>query len=386
MEEKEIKNTIFIVTTHILFRDIYKPNEPVEGPYTSVINALRDKAKLVEVLGFPLIGYKHPIIYGKESSTKILKLPNFLGVIPPIKYLVDIVLTIVLLTQTLIKNRKESIIVVGIDPLSSIPALILKPIFRFKFIFYCVDFNENRFKNGLMQGIYQYFDRLSSIKADQVWVVCDSLKEYKKKHFGADSIYIPNSPLHDPALSKEGKNKRTGNKLAWTGTLLTERQFGIFFDVVENILKVRPDLEVYLVPIKDHEKFETIIKERKLNNVKVIRLTSRRAWQEFVATCDVGLAVYDDKFGSTKYIEPLKIWDFMLCGVPFIISCEPSIAKPVVDSKVCYLLGPANSFPNEMGLKKFLEKGNLDTLFEKCLTLSRDFAIDKRIISSLKSL
>ena len=76
----------------------------------------------------------------------------------------------------------------------------------------------------------------------------------------------------------------------------------------------------------------------------------------------------------------------MLCGIPFIISCEPSISKPVVDSKVCYLLGPANTFPNKENLKEFLEKKTLDLLFDKCVDLAKDYAIDKRIFEGLESL
>ncbi|MFH1566192.1 MAG: hypothetical protein ABIB98_03285 [bacterium] len=386
MDDNKIKNSVFIITTHILFRDIYKPNEPVEGPYTSVTKALEGKVKKLITAGVPLLGYKHPILYGEENKKTSINIPNFLGLISPIKYVVDFFISLFLLVKMNYRYIDNKKVVIGIDPLSTLPAIILKPIFGYKLIFYSVDFNETRFKNIYMQKSYEFLDKLASIYSDQVWVVCDSLKEYKKKYFKIDSLYIPNSPKFDPKLSKDGKSKRTGNKMAWTGTLLTDRQYGIFFGAIENILKVRPDLEVYLVPIKDHEKFQKIIDDKKLKNVNVVKLTSRRAWQEYVASCDVGLAIYDDKFGSTKYIEPLKIWDFMLCGVPFIISCEPSISKPVVDSKVCYLLGPANSFLDKEGLKKFLEKKNLDLLFDKCVGLAKDYAIDKRILEGLKFL
>jgi len=386
MNNNEIKNSVFIISTHVLFRDIYKPNEMVEGPYSSVIRSLEGKVKDIELIGIPLIGYKHPVFYGKENKPESVKVPQVLGEIAPIKYIVDIIATLILLVKANLKYKNENKIIVGIDPLSTLPAIILKPLFKYKLIFYSVDFNETRFKNSFMQKTYELLDKWASIHADQIWVVCDSLKNYKKKHFKVDSLYIPNSPQFDPKLSKDGKSKRKGNKLAWTGTLITDRQYGILFEAIENILKIRPDLEVYLVPIRDHEKFQKTIDNRNLKNIKIVKLTSRRAWQEFVAKCDVGLAVYDDKFGSTKYIEPLKIWDFMLCGVPFIISCEPSISKPVIDAKVCYLLGPANTFPDRESLKKFLEKKNLDSLFNKCTTLAKDYAIDKRISEGLKYL
>jgi len=377
MEKETIKKSSFLVVSHVLYRKI----GPVEGPYSSVIKALKGKAKKIMEIKVPLFGYKNPINFGNKE----IGIPSFFGILTPIKYLTDFFITLFLIAKFNLDTKGDKV-VIGIDPLSTIPAIALKPFFKYKLIFYSVDFNETRFNNPLMQGAYELFDKWASVYSNQTWVVCESLREYKKKNYKVEAIYIPNSAMFDPSLSKRVKKKRKGNKLAWTGTLITERSYGILFGVIKKICEIRPDLEVLLVPIRDHEKFQKIIDDNNYKNIKIVKLTSRRAWQEFVAKCDVGLAVYDDKFGSTKYIEPLKIWDFMLCGVPFIISSEPSISKPVIDSKVCYLLGPANSFPDKVGLKRFLEKKNLESLFPKCLKLSQNFSIDKRIQKSLAKL
>ena len=171
--------------------------------------------------------------------------------------------------------------------------------------------------------------------------------------------------------------------MAWTGSCLTERQFYLLFDVLKEVQKIRPDIEFYFAPTGNHEKFNEQSKKYKLNKYKVLDLHSRREWQEFAATCDVGIAIYDEKSGSTEFIEPLKIWDFMMCGLPFIISCEPSIATPVEKSGVAYFLKPGNKIPKDNSLNEFLTKENITKLQGKCIQLSREFDIQKQMEKAL---
>lgn len=375
------KREIFLVATHVLFRN----KEPVEGPYSSVISALIKKGYDLETIKVPLMGYDDRVIYGKNDH-KSFMLSKLFGAFAPLKYILDIIVYLLLIIRFCVLNMNKEKIVIGIDPLSTFPAVILRYIFKYKLIFYSVDFNETRFENKILQQLYEFTDMLATKYSDQVWVVCDFLKRYKKKVYNVNSIYIPNSTVFDPVLSVKGKPLRKGNKLAWTGTLLTEKQYGILFGALEQIIKIRPDIEVYLVPIKDHDKFQKIIDKKGLKNVKIIHLTSRRSWQEFLCECDIGLAIYDPDFGSTKYIEPLKIWDFMMCGVPFIISSEPSISQPVKESGVAYLLEKNNTFPKDASLKNFLEKKNIELQYENCLNVAKEYAIDKRIYSALELL
>lgn len=379
-----IKFDKVLVVTHLVYRKA-PPFEPLEGPYSSVTESLIGLGLDVETCQIPLNGFIDSIVYGNWKNKKLLKIPSPLGRVLWVKYFLDILITFLFLIKFNLENLHRKRLIVGIDPLSCLPLIFLKKLLNYKLVFYSVDFNRHRFKNSRLQGLYEKADELSSRFSDQVWVVCESLKNYKKTRYQIDSIYIPNSPVFSADLYEKTKNLKAGNKMAWTGSFLTERQYDILFSLLKQIQeKARADLKFYFAPMQHHEKFEEFSQRYGLKVFKVLHLTSRRQWQEFAAGCDVGIATYDDQFGSTEFIEPLKIWDFMLCGMPFIISSEPSLSTPVKQSGVAYLLAPQNQIVDSNSLKEFLKAENLKKLQGKCLELAKEFDIRVQIKRALK--
>jgi len=375
-----------LIATHIIYRQI-PPYDALEGPYSSVCRALESILKDVETCQIPLNDFNGAVIYGHWRKTRQLKIPSFLGQLVPLKYLVDLVISAFFALKFSLANHDKKKLAVGIDPLSCLPLAFLKKIFNYRLVFYSVDFNKNRFKNRVLQWAYEKADELSTRFGDQTWVVCQSLKDYKKKHYHTDSIYIPNSPIFNGSLYQKGKKLKAGNKMAWTGSFLTERQYEIFFGLLKEIQdKYRPDMEFYFAPMQNHDRFRNFGKKYGLKKFQVLELHSRLEWQEFAAKCDVGIAIYDPQFGSTKFIEPLKIWDFMMVGMPFIISCEPSISTPIKKSGVAYFLAPNNKIPKDNSLKEFLKKENIIKLQERCIELAKEFDIQKQIKKTLKNL
>lgn len=375
----------FLVATHIVYRNA-PPFEPLEGPYSSVAKALLENGGNVYSCQLPIKGFEKPLVYGPWRNGKLLKLPALAGKVAPIKYLLDALVFSVAVLVFTFKNIKSRRLVVGVDPLSCLPLTALRKILDYKLIFYSVDFNRTRFKSGLMQFLYEKADELSSKHSDQTWVVCQSLKDYKKDNYGVESIYMPNSAVFDAGVFEEGKKYKKGNKMAWTGSFLTERQYDILFSLLAQIQTLRPDMEFYFAPMSNHIKFRECCSKYGLNKSEVVELHSRRQWQEFAAKCDSGIAIYDSQFGSTEFIEPLKIWDFMACGMPFIISCEPSISQPIKDSGVVYFLGPDNKITDAKSLGDFLQKENLEALQSKCVNLAREYSIDRQIKTALAKL
>ena len=373
-------NNVLIVT-HIIYRKT-SPFDALEGPYSSVANALAKRQK-VDALQIPIDGYSGGLKYGPWKYEKTITIPRFLGKLAPVKYLLDMFIAIWLVTKYRFQNRGPMLLI-AIDPLSCFPLVFLRKILDFYLVFYSVDFNKNRFGNKLMQYLYEKADEISTRGSDQTWVVCESLQDYKKEQFGVLSKYIPNSSPFDPSLYAKGKDRRKGNRVAWTGSLLTDRQFDILFGLFKKLEELRPDLSFVVAPTGKYEKFAEYGKKYGLKSFEVLHLTSRRAWQEVAAACDIGVAVYDDKFGSTYFIEPLKIWDFLMCGMPFIISCEPSLSTPIKESGVAYLLGKANTVADKNSLKKFIEKENIMSLQEKCVELAEKFDIGTQIAKSLR--
>ncbi len=370
------------VVTHVVYRKT-TPYDPLEGPYSSVCNGLTSAGIQVTTLQLPLDDYTVPVLQGWWKKEKKRKVAAFFGRILPVKYCVDFFLIFFSVYKHFQKNKDDNTIYIGIDPLSTLPMAILRFFLRYKLVFYAVDYNRNRFSNSFLQFLYEAADKISSKHADYVWAVCERLAQYKKNHQGVRAFYIPNSNQFDSKLYRLGVKKRTGNKMAWTGSCITERQFSILFSVIQQIQKIHPGLEYHFAPVGNHQKFKENCKKYGLKKWKVHTLHSRREWQEFATLCDVGIAVYDDKFGSTKFIEPLKIWDFLLCGVPFIISCEPSISRAIKKAGVAFLLDRHNQIHNRSALRAFLNKENLAELQSRCLEIAREYDIKEQIRKSL---
>jgi len=375
-----------LVITHIIYRKT-PPYDALEGPYSSVCHALKLILKDVESCQIPLANFNEPIIYGQWKNGHKLKIPPLLGKLAPLKYLIDIFIILLSIIRFNLANKNKKKLVIGIDPLSCLPLIFFKKILNYQLVFYSIDFNKNRFKNKALQLAYEKADEISTHLSNQTWVVCQSLKDYKKKNYQTKSTYIPNSPIYNNSLYQKGKKSKTGNKMAWTGSLLTERQYKILFDLLKKIQdKYRPDMEFYFAPMQNHARFRSFGEKYGLKKFQVLKLHSRLEWQKFAAKCDVGIAIYDPHFGSTKFIEPLKIWDFMMVGMPFIISSEPSVSTSIKRSGVAYFLAPNNKIPPDNSLKEFLKPNNIKKLQTKCTKLAKKYDIKKQIEKALKKI
>ena len=368
----------YIIITHVL----YKNNKKVSGPYFSIINGLLQNNKDVLVLEIPLVGYENPVFYGKHDAQYKLKIPKGFGKTTPVKYLTDFILIFLLLIRLLSFNKRNSV-VIGIDPLSTVPAVFLRFLFNFKLIFYCVDFSENRFSNNLMQKMYEYFDKVSSVKTDQTWVVCESLAEYKGKNYKSESVYTPNSFTFNESYFETNKNSRTGNRVVWTGSILTDKQIHDIVTICAKLQMIRQELEFWFIPTNKIDLFKQEIEKNSLKNTTIYDVNGQDASSKLVSQCDLGLAIYDKDFGSTKYIEPIKIWEYMMCGLPFIISCEPSLNKEAINEGIALQLKPDNKPSDDDTLHNFISKENLIQLQSKCLQMAKKYDIKEVLKNNL---
>lgn len=375
-----------LVISHVAYRK-ESPLVPIEGPYASLGRALTMIIERVEILGIPLVGYDNEIFYGLVENSQKISLPIFLGLWLPLKFVTDILVIMVVLGKWSLTNWSRKKLVIGVDPLSCLPLWVFKKILGYTLVYHCVDFNKKRFGNSVLQWCYELADKWASRFADQTWVICEALKNYKKNIQHLESYYVPNSVAFDPNIYLNGQGFRTGNKMVWTGSLMTTRQFEILFQVLSAIqIKIKPEMEFVLAPTKEFEKFEEYVKKYKLKKTKVLKINGRREFQKMAARCDVGIALYDERFGSTEFIEPMKIWDFLLCGLPFIVSSEPSISKPIKISGVAYRLSPKNIIPDNKSLRNFLSKKNLAELAGPCIGLAKRFDIENQVKKRVRML
>jgi len=375
-----LQNLDILIITHIVFRN----NLPIAGPYSTVIKSFQNKVKHLEILEIPLYNFEEPIIHGDPLNLNKLKIDKLFSVVPQIKYIIDIIITTIFLFKFILRKSKYKT-VISIDPLSAIIPSILCKLFRIKSIFYCVDFNENRFGNKILQKLYERADKISSIHSDQTWSVCVSMKKYKLENYGSNSLYIPNSFSYVGDYA-ERMAKRSGNRVVWTGSILTDKQIVDLYDICLHIQKLRPETEFWFIPSNRLIDFEIAARKSTLKKIQIFNVYGQEKSRDLVSQCDLGLAVYDKNFGSTKYIEPIKIWEYMLCGIPFIISKEPSVNPKIIKSGVAFILDEDNKVKDTKRLKKFIDKSNLSKLYKISLSIAKEYDAEKLMEKAILNL
>ena len=151
----------------------------------------------------------------------------------------------------------------------------------------------------------------------------------------------------------------------------------------KQIQNLRPETEFWYIPSNKIDLFYKGAEKFELKNTRIFDVEGQEASRNLVSQCDSGLAIYDKNFGSTKYIEPIKIWEYMMCGLPFIISCEPSLCAKVKESGVAFLLDPDNTIIDTQRLSAFINNQNLNKLRDKCIELAKEFDASKTMGNAL---
>lgn len=373
-----------LIITHIAWRK-NPPFKPIEGPYSSVARALVPEGKEIETCQIPLFGFDEPLLYGEWQKEQSFKLPSFLGRSLFLKYILDILIISFFLVRFNLFNQGKKKLVIGIDPLSCLPASFLKKLMGCRVVFYSADFSESRFANKFLQKLYEKADETSSRLSDQVWVQCYPSQEYKKEHYGVDSFYIPNSFPFNPDYYRQNKNKRGGNKVVWTGSFSSNQQIIDTVKLVKEIQRLRPEMRFWFVPSNKINDLRRIMKKFKLKRGRIFDVAGQEASRKIVSQGDLGLAIYDKNLGVTKFTGPIKIWEYAMCGLPFIISCEPA-SQVFRNSGVAYFLNPGNQIPKDNSLAKFIRQENLKKLGKTGLELARKYDARKTVIKALENL
>lgn len=76
----------------------------------------------------------------------------------------------------------------------------------------------------------------------------------------------------------------------------------------------------------------------------------------------------------------------MLCGIPFIISKEPSVNPKIIKSGVSFILDEDNKVNDTKRLKKFIDKDNLTKLYKTSLSIAKEYDASKLMENAVLSL
>jgi len=237
---------------------------------------------------------------------------------------------------------------IGVDPLNALVGGILKKILNKKWtvIFYSVDYSPDRFSNRLINTIYSFIDRVAVKYSDYIWCTSRRMIYARAKQVSDLSkiIYVPNGTWNNYRRLKKKSNNDNIN-LVFVGYI--GKQFDLYLFISE--VNKRERIKLHIIgdgPMREY--LEAVANKEnvkfygKYPHDQVLRILTEKKL--------IGIAPYNKKVSHVLYGSPLKIIEYLSCGLPVITSDVVEIAKDIKR----YKCGFVYSTPEQ--LKKILDK------------------------------
>lgn len=228
---------------------------------------------------------------------------------------------------------------IGSDSLNVFSGLILRTIGVVKkVVFYEYDYTPHRFSNKLLNGIFHWFNRVAARNADVVWDNPPNLMVIRKKQ-GADREKVFRVPhgvdLDQVKIPPFNKIKRY--TLVYTGHVTISKGLQLLIDSLPDVIKKIPQVKVAIVGSGPYEaEYKKLVKKNKLfKYFKFFGYTQHDWTLAYLPGCAAALAPYIPEEGGTfQYAEPLKIKDYLGCGLPVIVTRVPAFHREIEKKKL----------------------------------------------------
>lgn len=303
------------------------------GPMQALPKYLKRGVEKLAVISHPFsysgIPASECLLYYDGQIKRKLKGPTYKA-FNPIHFVGDIILTFYFVVRL---GRKWDLYI-GSDCLNAFSGIILRNLgVAKKVIFYECDYTPGRFKNKVLNRIFHWFNGFAARQANMVWDNPPNLAGVRKKQ-RADLkkvIRVPHAvdleKVKIPPLSKI--NRQT---LVYIGHVTEFKGLQLVVRALANVVKVIPKIKVTVVGSGPYEStLKEMVKKKNLGkHFKFFGYTEHDWTLSYLPSCGVALAPYIPEEGGTfKYAEPLKVKDYLGCGLPIVITRVPDIANEI---------------------------------------------------------
>lgn len=241
---------------------------------------------------------------------------------------------------------------IAVDPLNFLYAYVLKKLGMLgRIYFHSVDYSQNRFRNRLLNVIYESSYRFAITKADTVGVVSARMKQ-KALDYGVEShrvFLLPNTPL-DADIAPVDLKARLPKSIVHSGFSFTI-DFDKFLNVLAQLKGLIGSFEVHLIGdanlnpaqqqfVSDNGLHETLIFHGFLDRAQNLKVISQ---------CMVGVTYYDySDLPHMRYADSQKIREYLYMGLPVVSEGLTWTAEEA------YVAGAALIFRNEREMAREL--------------------------------
>lgn len=233
---------------------------------------------------------------------------------------------------------------IGVDNLNALQGLILKKLHRVeKVVYYTIDYFPTRYPNPVLNWVYHYIDKICVHYADETWNVGKAMaqarqkhnnmsqKQYNKQYVVPIGIWYNNAP-------RKPFGRIDKKKLIFVGHLVAHMGVDNVIRALPKVLQKIPAVSLEIIGGGEElESLKQLAKQYKVEKYITFWgwIRDREKLEKKMASGAVGLATFnttilDDK---VKNADPGKIKDYMLLGMPVIVTNAISTAKELVEKQ-----------------------------------------------------
>ena len=280
---------------------------------------LKNNHRVISI-SHPLDNYEGRVTLVKEGATVIkeIKRKN-IGIL---NLFYDFYLSL----KFLLKNDTD--VFIGANNFDTMTGVVARNIFKKKIdrvVYFASDYSEDRFGNVVMAQIYSHVEKYVLKNSDLV-VSNTRRAEEKRISFGLDekkSMVIPNG-IHLDKEIFEDKQVDKGNFI-YVGSVTKEHGLYDLIEILHPIIK-----KFILIGFGDDwDRVVGRCKEKKFDFESFYKKDHEFTIDYLQKFNGIGLAPYNMESKWTYYCSPLKVGEYISCGVPVLMSDVPEIANLV---------------------------------------------------------
>lgn len=272
--------------------------------------------------------------YGPDGEVTEKKTAPLIRGTPVLFYCKDFIFTV----YYVLKSGRRYDLYIGADNLNALAGLFLRILGRVqKVAYYVIDFSPVRFRNKLLNTIYQVINKVCCYHSDFIWNVSVSMIDGResigiRRNLSAPQITVPLGCAFWE-IPRKDVNDVNPCDVVYFGSLRAEHGPGLIIKALPAIIEKEP--EVRVVFAGDGELREEL--EKKAEELDVsshVKFTgyidSGEEVYRILTAAGLALATYPSGDNTYKlYSDPGKVKIYLACGLPVIITDVPPIAKTI---------------------------------------------------------
>lgn len=305
-----------------------------------------------------LLHISHPLIYLKEFYKKssyyeyykrgrlVERKSAFHWRMPDVLlYVKDFLYSVYL---CLARNEKYDLYV-GADPLNAIAGIALKRLGRVeKVIYHSIDYFTRRFENKILNKIYHTVDKICVRFSDETWNLSSMMMNARQAYNNIDpetsrQVTVPVG-VWFKKVKRKPFNRIHKKKVVFIGSFVPMMGIDLILKAVPFIVKAVPEAKFEFIGSGPSDQIlRGIAKKLKLDKHVTFHgwVYDRKKLGEILSDGAIGLAPFNTTIldDQVRNADPAKLKDYMLWGMPVIVSDAISNAKKIDEARCGIVIG-----------------------------------------------